>query len=1153
MPSGIELASAYVTLIPSLKGAAKQIEAQISGVNVTAAGRKLGRSLSESMSAGMDTSALDGYQRAVERAERSVTDAKRREQEAISRVEMYQARLNEVVDQYGEKSSRAIAANMDLARAQYQQETAQKATADATERLRSAQDELADATDRARRSEEEQSTVSARLSRAINSLGDAASAAGSKLNALGSRMMGAGASLSAAVTAPMAAAAVGVGKFALETASAAETSEIAFTTMLGGAEAARDMMDDLSDFASSTPFELSGLTTATQQLLAYGFAAEDIIPMLTAVGDATAALGTGQEGIDSVTRALGQLRTRGKASAEEMMQLTEAGIPAWEYLAEAIGTDTATAMEMVTDGAVDANTAIQAMTEGMERDFGGMMEEQSKTVAGLMSNLSDAIQRPLMELRDTDAYDRLADSLGELVDAAGPFVESLMPHMERGLDALSDVLDLATGAMEEFSSMSEESQGNILKAVGAIAAAGPALIGVGTAIRGVGAAFSALGSVTRVATGAYRALESVGGAIGRWSKSMQPVAYGLTTTASAIEGTASGAERAATSTSKLSKAMGALGKVAGIGVVATIIYEIGNAAANAIWHLDTLNAAFDEGAGALGSFAQASDTANASLSTLDQTIVGSTGYTIGQHYQEISDQAGYAMDALQESLRETGAVSDDAMAQVEASISAMASNAQATVDGYAQAMEGKSIAASSLGDMDESQAAQLVADINGIAEQGRAALEADREQAIAIVNAKYQAMGQLGSEANLAELAQVQQHYDQMEASLQQSADTQLAQLGSMYGGMSAEQAASMGELTQLAAQYSSEWAQKWGQSLPWVVADWENAFTQMDADALSGYLGIQATTVEAGGQLTEANRQNVANIIAVFDTMAGVMPNKGLDAIRALASGMESQIPALANASSMSADEILNTISQSLLGMDSEGAIASADLAAGMVSGTGTVSAAASSVGQAAMDGVSTVPDQMGQTGTDGGLSMAGGMSSETGDVSAAGSELAAATESARGNNEAASGWGAELGANFASGISSMIDRIASAASAAASAVASFLHFSEPDVGPLVGINESGRELVDNYADSMLSGLPALRRASSMVAMAARPEVDAPMAADWRDWANVAPGGRSAYAAARGGDVYNISLDGVTVNADERIREVVAEFVRQLARVGVM
>lgn len=280
---------------------------------------------------------------------------------------------------------------------------------------------------------------------------------------------------SVAKAAAAAVASIGIAKaakdfagFALSTASAAETTEISFTTMLGSAEAAQQMIAQLSDFAAKTPFELSGLQGATRQLLAYGFQAEEIIPMLTAVGDATSALGTGQAGIESVTRALGQMQTRGKVSAEEMLQLTEAGIPAWEYLAEAIGTDTAGAMQKVTDGAVSASQGIEAITTGMERDFGGMMEAQSKTLTGIMSNLSDAIERPLMTLKDTSGYQALTGALSGLVDVAGPLVENVLPLLDSGMSAAARGISAAVESIPAFTSGLSSIGGYVRGAMGEI-------------------------------------------------------------------------------------------------------------------------------------------------------------------------------------------------------------------------------------------------------------------------------------------------------------------------------------------------------------------------------------------------------------------------------------------------------------------------------------------------------------------------------------------------------------------------------------------------------------------------------------------------------------------------------------------------------------
>jgi len=91
-------------------------------------------------------------------------------------------------------------------------------------------------------------------------------------------------------------AAAGAGLFGLKTASSLEQAQIGFTTMLGSAEKAQTFIAQMTDFAKKTPFEFTDVQTAASQLLAFGFASKDVLPTLTAVGDAAAGLGTGAEG-----------------------------------------------------------------------------------------------------------------------------------------------------------------------------------------------------------------------------------------------------------------------------------------------------------------------------------------------------------------------------------------------------------------------------------------------------------------------------------------------------------------------------------------------------------------------------------------------------------------------------------------------------------------------------------------------------------------------------------------------------------------------------------------------------------------------------------------------------------------------------------------
>ncbi len=168
-----------------------------------------------------------------------------------------------------------------------------------------------------------------------------------------------------------------------------QTAQIGFSTMLGSAEKAQKFLDDMADFAVRTPFEYPELLEAAKRMLAYGFTAENVLPTLRAVGDASAALGSGSVGIDRITLALGQIQAKGKLSAEEMRQLTEAGVPAWDMLAEAMGKTVPELQDMVSKGLVPGAKAVEMLTAGMTKRFGGMMASMEDTWQGVTSSIKD--------------------------------------------------------------------------------------------------------------------------------------------------------------------------------------------------------------------------------------------------------------------------------------------------------------------------------------------------------------------------------------------------------------------------------------------------------------------------------------------------------------------------------------------------------------------------------------------------------------------------------------------------------------------------------------------------------------------------------------------------------------------------------------------
>lgn len=246
---------------------------------------------------------------------------------------------------------------------------------------------------------------------------------------------------------------------------------IAFTTMLKDGKAAEKFLFDLEKFAARTPFEFTDLTRGAQRMMAMGFSAKEVLPTLTAIGDAVAGLGGSGAVIDQVTRALGQMQAKGKTSSQEMMQLTEAGIPAWKYLAEAIGVSVPEAMKKVESGSVSAGQTIKAVTQGMQREFGGMMDAQSRTFGGMMSTLKDT----------------WAQVSGQVMK---PFFDLAIRGMKNLIDLIESdgfkngVKDFAAGLESTVNIYEAGFEGSIIPGLKWLIANRPVLYGIGAALAG---------------------------------------------------------------------------------------------------------------------------------------------------------------------------------------------------------------------------------------------------------------------------------------------------------------------------------------------------------------------------------------------------------------------------------------------------------------------------------------------------------------------------------------------------------------------------------------------------------------------------------------------------------------------------------------------
>jgi tape measure domain-containing protein len=174
------------------------------------------------------------------------------------------------------------------------------------------------------------------------------------------------------------------------TASNRERNMISFSTLLGGDKNAGTYLGDVTKFAAATPFEYDDLTNISKTLLAYKYKQDEIIPLLTKVGDTGSALDMSTEDMTWVATALGRMKSTGKTTLEYLNPLLERGIPVWDYLAKASGKTNKEVQEMVSKGLLPGEKAAEAIADYMGHDFAGNMGKQAQTYSGLISTLEDA-------------------------------------------------------------------------------------------------------------------------------------------------------------------------------------------------------------------------------------------------------------------------------------------------------------------------------------------------------------------------------------------------------------------------------------------------------------------------------------------------------------------------------------------------------------------------------------------------------------------------------------------------------------------------------------------------------------------------------------------------------------------------------------------
>jgi tape measure domain-containing protein len=218
------------------------------------------------------------------------------------------------------------------------------------------------------------------------------------------------------------------GRAAVEAASFKEQNLIAFRTILGSEAAADRFLKEMVRFAAVTPFETGDVIEKAKNLLVGGFKAAEVPIVLKAVGDLGALKGFDKEVIDRVTRALIQIKAKGRLQGEELLQLAEVGVPigkVYERLGRTFGMTAEQAQKLISAGRVKADVGVFAILDTLRESISGgtigsVQVALSDTVEGLVSTLKSRPLEFLMNLDRSPGFIAFKGALKNLVSILDP-------------------------------------------------------------------------------------------------------------------------------------------------------------------------------------------------------------------------------------------------------------------------------------------------------------------------------------------------------------------------------------------------------------------------------------------------------------------------------------------------------------------------------------------------------------------------------------------------------------------------------------------------------------------------------------------------------------------------------------------------------------
>jgi len=202
-----------------------------------------------------------------------------------------------------------------------------------------------------------------------------------------------------------------IAKASIKAYSEMEQVSVAFEVMLGSAEEAQSLLDQITAFAAKTPFEKTELIGYAKSMIGVGMAVKDVIPTMEMLGNIAA--GVGMEKLPNIVLAFNKMQAKGKASLEELWPMVEAGVPILDQLTKDLGKSKDEVIKMASAGKLSFQQVQESLKKVEAEKFAGLMDKLSKTLGGRFSNFNDNLNEMGVIIGG-----KIAPSLGIMLDAA---------------------------------------------------------------------------------------------------------------------------------------------------------------------------------------------------------------------------------------------------------------------------------------------------------------------------------------------------------------------------------------------------------------------------------------------------------------------------------------------------------------------------------------------------------------------------------------------------------------------------------------------------------------------------------------------------------------------------------------------------------------